>query len=159
MNAQDVFEKFLNNKKEKTIKKGKECPSCSTLVGPRTKLCGCGHEFVKGARKQFDKYDSYDQVSDEDRLYAASIGASGRIVYAPSGSTNAVISDINKNSVYDFCNFVVNEGITKGVVYTVGAIKHFIQHRYGYNTKEYIDICEFIDEWYNETLGIDYPNT
>src|SRR5574343_918909 len=30
----------------------KRCPACQGLVkGPRTKVCSCGHEFVKGAAK------------------------------------------------------------------------------------------------------------
>lgn len=29
----------------------KTCPECHALVGPRTKICACGHEFVFGATK------------------------------------------------------------------------------------------------------------
>ena len=29
----------------------KQCPKCNTYVGVRSAVCGCGHEFVKGAAK------------------------------------------------------------------------------------------------------------
>ena len=41
-------------------KKGKICPSCQEVVGPRTKQCGCGHIFVSKT------YETYQNEVDHD---------------------------------------------------------------------------------------------
>lgn len=157
MNVDQLFEEFVNRKPEnKGASRGrKQCPNCSSYVGVRLQLCDCGHEFVKGENKQ----EVESEITEEDMLYAQSIGApGGRIVYAGSGTPSARLSDISNETVNDYCNFVVHEGIQKGLIYTVRAIKKYLQHQFGYDSDEYRKACDCVDRWYNRKIGIDTPS-
>lgn len=158
MNADQLFEEFIKSKpKDKGAGPGKkQCPKCKTHVGVRLQVCECGHEFVKGGKKR----DPENEVTEEDRLYAMSIGSpGGRLVYAGGGSTSARLSDIDFQSVSDYCNLVVNEGISQRLIYTTSAIKKFIQHQFGYNSEEYKQAVAFVDMWYDDKMfGIDIPS-
>lgn len=158
MNADQLFEEFVNCKSEnKGAGRGRRrCPNCNTYVGVRLQVCECGHEFVKGSKKR----DPENEVTEEDRLYAMSIGSpGGRLVYSPAGHCIASLSEINFGTVSDYCNLVVHDGITKGLIYTTRAIKKFIQHQFGYNSEEYRQAVAFVDMWYDDKMfGIDIPS-
>lgn len=158
MNADELFEEFLKNEpKNKNAGPGKkQCPNCKSYVGVRLYVCECGHEFVKGKNKQ----EPQSEVTEEDRLYAMSIGSpGGRLVYSGSGSPITKLSTINFQSVSDYCNLLVSEGIQQGLIYTTSAIKKFIQHQFGYNSEEYRSACAFVDMWYDDKMfGIDIPS-
>lgn len=47
-------------------KAGKICPSCQSVVGPRTKQCACGHTFIS-------KVDEAEQSEKEDGLSTTAI--------------------------------------------------------------------------------------
>ena len=157
MSAKEIYERFL--KKTDSPGRGKkQCPDCEMYVGIRTLTCTCGYVFGKSKNKD-KKAEEIDVPSDEDKLYAACIGANGgRFVYRASGSPSITLQDLSIESVFDYCNLVTNEGITQNKIYTVSAIKGFLQHQFGYNSGEYMSASVMVDKWYNEMLGVDIPS-
>ena len=170
MNAEDIFNEFMNSPKKKRVVKlssqyelpgvgRKLCDGCKKYVGVRTKVCECGHEFTKPKTKQ-DIRRAEDAPTDEELLYARAIGApGGRVVYAGIGTPSIRLSTITSESVKEYCDLVVHCGIQDGLIYTTDAIKKYIQHQYGYESKFYKRACEIVDQWYNEKMGIDIPSS
>jgi len=92
-------------------------------------------------------------------MYAMSIGSrGGRFVYAPCGPAPIHLSNINKKSVFNYCNQVVFKGLDEGNIYTPQAIKNYLQHQFGYNSEEYDKAVKFVDQWYQEQIGVDVPS-
>jgi hypothetical protein len=155
MNIDQVFEQFLSD--EKGAGRGrKQCVQCKKYVGVRTHICECGHEFTKSiTKKEQDTID--DSATDEERLYAMSIGANGGVfVYNATGSPSCKLSnDLTFQEVNDYCNLIVFEGLKERKIMTVSAIKKYIQHQFGYNTEEYKQSVAFVDQWYDEKIGVD----
>ena len=164
--ADDILAGLDRQKKTKPrtkfVKAGKgrkHCPKCDTYIGVRTQVCDCGYKFEKGVTKKRQEAAVEPPVSDELIHYAMAIGApGGRVVYAGTGSPSVPLTEITQEAVFDYCNLVVHEGISQGQIYTVTCIKHYLQHQFGYNTKEYKEACVFVDDWYNEKIGIDIPS-
>ena len=157
MNADDIFNEVMSNKQSGQRGK-KRCPDCDSLVGVRTYSCECGHQFVNKKTKA-EKRQEEDAPTEEEKLYAICVGApGGRLVYTGSGSPSVKLTSLDKQVVFDYCNFVVHEGITQGVIYTVEAIKHYIMHQLGYNSDEYKQACKYVDQWYDEKMGVDTPS-
>lgn len=158
MNVQDMLREYHNNKTGDN-RGTKECPDCNQRVGVRSFTCKhCGYKFTNKQTKTEQRQEE-DAPTEEEMLYARSIGApGGRLVYAGAGSPPARLSDINSQSVSDYCNLVVHAGIQNGVIYTTDAIKKYIQHQFGYESKFYKRACELVDQWYDEKMGVDTPS-
>ena len=161
MNADQIFEQFVQTEDKGSAGRGKKrCNECGAYVGVRTHKCECGYEFIKGKSTKQTQRELENAPTEEERLYAMCIGApGGRLVYAASGSLPFKLEKINKQTVSDYCNLVVNEGIRQGCIYTIDAIKKYIQHQYGYNSPYYKCASELVDKWYNEKMGIDTPSS
>jgi len=156
MNAEQIFEEVMSQQKGQRGKK--RCPDCSALVGVRSFKCECGYQFVNKKTKAEQRQQA-DVATDEERLYAMSIRApGGRIVYAASGSPSVKLTEITYDAVSDYCDLVIHEGIQKGGIYTVSAIKKYLQHQFGHNSEEYRQACVLVDQWYNNVVGIDTPS-
>lgn len=154
----EVFNDVIN--KDSGPSRGKRlCPECNKHVGVRLRVCYCGHQFVKGETKQAtiqEVRQQENQLTDEEKMYALSVGARGGELFIYSGrECPAKLEGLDSTSVHNFCNEVVFEGLNENKVYSVQAIKGFAQHRFGYGSEEYRTICEAVDQWYNETIGID----
>ena len=152
--ADKIFEETVIE--HRAPKKGlKFCSNCNCYVGVRTKLCECGHVFVKGESKKPTKYEEDKKVesaTDEEKKYAMLIGAyDGRIVYAGT-SIKVKLEELSEVGIRDFCDEVVFEGLNEGKIYSIKALKYFMQHLYGYTIPEYQEACQFIDLWYNNLL-------
>jgi len=166
--ANDILHSLVPQKvvklRTKFVKAGKgrkHCPKCDTYMGVRTIVCECGYEFEQGVTKKTGVANNEEPAAtEEERLYAMHIGApGGRLIYVGSGSPSVSLTEINFNAVSDYCNFVVHEGITQGKIYTVQAIKHYLQHQFGYNSQEYRQLAFFVDRWYDYKMGADTPSS
>jgi hypothetical protein len=137
----------------------KECPECNNRIGNRAYKCKCGYRFVD-KKTQKEIREELDAATDEEKLYAACIGAgSGRIVYAAGGGDYPKLKSLDRNTVFDFCEEVVFEGLQHKMIFSVRAIKNLIQHQYEYNSEEYESASQYVDQWYNEKmLGVDIPS-
>jgi hypothetical protein len=157
MGTSELFQKFL--KKDNNPGRGKkQCPDCEMYVGIRTYQCDCGHKFVEKKTKE-ELRSEENQPTDEERLYAQCVGApSGRLVYRGSGSPPVKLTKITPEFVSDYCNLIVHDGIMNGKIYTVSAIKGYLQHQYGYNSGEYMSASVLVDKWYDEIIGRDTPS-
>jgi hypothetical protein len=158
MNADQIFNEVMS-KKQSGQRGKKRCPDCDSLIGVRSFKCECGYQFTEKKTKQEIRNEA-DAPTEEERLYAMAIGSpGGRLIYAASGRPSVGLTEISYDAVSDYCNLLVHEGIQRGGIMTVGAIKHYIQHQFGYNSEEYQQSCEFVDQWYSEKmLGIDIPS-
>ena len=158
MNADDIFEQMISKKSKRGQK---QCPECRASVGVRTIKCKCGHEFAKRTHKltQRELDAEQDKATDEERLYAMCVRTpGGRFVYAASGRSSVKLDEINLDTVSDYCNQAVFDGIQKGGIYTPSAIRGLLMHDLGYNSEEYRQACKYVNEWYNRVLGIDVPS-
>lgn len=157
MNADQIFNEVMS-KKQAGQRGKKRCPDCDTLIGVRSFKCECGYQFVDKKTKDEIRNEA-DAPTEEERLYAMCIGApGGRLVYAGSGSPSCRLTEVTYEAVSDYCNLVVHEGIQRDCIMTISAIKHYIQHQFGYNSEEYKQACEFVNQWYDEKMGVDRPS-
>lgn len=154
MNADDIFNNVMS--KDDNPGRGKQqCPNCQQYTGVRSYKCDCGHRFVSKKTKQ-EKQREENAPSDEEKLYAMSIGShGGRLVYAGSGNPTVRLTSITKDNVFDYCDQLIFEGFKENKIYTVQAIKLYLQHQFGSNSDKYSEACQYVNQWYNEKLGID----
>jgi hypothetical protein len=163
----DIVADFTDIVLQRVLKKGdggkgyRKCIECGEYSGVRTAICPCGHVFVKGENRkptamELMAKDTESEVSDEMKLYAMSIGSKGgRFIYVPAGACPAVLNEIDQPSIFQFCNDIVYEGLAENKIYTTTAIKHWLQHKFGYNSEEYKTVCEFVNLWYDDMIGVD----
>lgn len=154
MNADTIFNDFLKPK-QSAGRGRKQCPECELYVGVRTYKCECGYQFVDKVPKK-EQEQKEDEATDEERLYAMCIGShGGRFIYTSRGSAPVQLTDITLETICNYCEEVVFKGLDEGNIYTIQAIKNYLQHQLEYNSKEYKQACGYVDQWYNEKLGID----
>lgn len=156
MNIDEILEDVIKSdstiKRYDSPKRGRKlCPDCEFYVGLRTKVCECGHKFTK-ADKKIDpqkKDKIVEKPSTEDKLYSLSVNPyGGRIVYSGSGPIPYKPISTDYDGIADMCDNIVYDGQNEGKIYTVSAIKLWIQGLYGYKTEKYNSVCEHIDKWY-----------
>jgi hypothetical protein len=148
----DILKMFVDDKKENKAGRGKkQCDECKNYVPVRLRVCDCGHEFVAKEIKS----EQESEITEEIREYARVIGSpGGRIVYVGSQKPSVDLKEVDYDSVRDYCNLIIHEGIQNKIIYTIGAIKNFIQHQFEYNSKEYNIISRHVDQWYKEKQSV-----
>lgn len=144
----------------------KLCDSCQKYVGAKTKVCICGHVFVRGEHtttsSSADLNSKYDEpITDENRRYALAVGlADGcRMVYAGAGPCPAELGSTCPCAVRQFCEDVVAAGIAQKKLYMPGAIKNWLASIIDRNIEAYVEMSNTVDDWYDEkvasTMGLE----
>lgn len=135
----------------------KQCPECKSYVGVRTGECNCGYVFNKDAELKLtiaEKRKVEDAATEEERNYAMAVcsGFSGTLVYVASGKCPYHFVGEDYDSISAACWQIVYDGLNDGKIYLPSAIKHWIGHRFGFNSKKYKRICEHVDKWANKVV-------
>lgn len=157
MNLSDqIFNNVISKTFDSPGRGRKQCPECKVYVGARTQYCKCGYEFsTKNTSLTVkEKREQENAATPEELMYCRSVavGASGKIIYAGSGSCPVKLYNININDVYDFCENIIAYGISENKIYMPSAIKTWLGHQFGFNSQEYFDAIKFVDEWYEFKL-------
>lgn len=101
-------------------KGSKTCPQCSENVGPRTKLCKCGHEFVQ--KEKIPK-------KTPEKIKVKSTKTS-TLIYTPAGKCPIKLKSSSLEDIKQWVNKVreikkINGGVT--YKYSKSAVLYFIE--------------------------------
>lgn len=120
----------------------KQCSSCKKYIGAKLKKCLCGSsKFVKTLIRP-----TALQLKDEEtQIKIETPGAMnyvGKLILIPSGQCPVELDEVDKESVYNWCDTVFNKGLRNNCTYTESALKYWA--RIGCNKPE---AGNLIHEW------------
>ena len=142
-----IFGKRTTPEKKQEYKDGpsrgrKLCPQCKKYVGAKTKVCLCGNEDFK---KTAVKVSANKLYTEEIKIKTEIPGAMnyvGKLILVPSGQCPVELENIDKESVYNWCDTIFNKGLRNNCTYSEGALKYWA--RIEFNKPEANDL---IHEW------------
>lgn len=136
----------IMSKSEESGRGKKQCDSCKSFVGVRTKLCSCGFDFAAHKKPIKEKINT---ITDEDRNFAIVYGypSPRSYVYCPSGDYKG------PKSIDDdgFDNWVECHIIDDGRVMTPTAYRYMLRQCYSDDTLK--RVLEKFNSWVQQKLN------
>lgn len=131
------------------VGKGKKiCPICKEVVGARSLKCvHCDHEFKPGEKYEPDLIKTPEQINDE--AYCRGLGLKGRPIYSPSGPCPIKLKSFDTDSIYIWCEEVVDEGYSTKDVYFPSCLIYWLREFVDINSPEYEVLKGHVNNWAN----------
>lgn len=123
----------------------KQCPKCNAYMGIRTKTCSCEHTFSKDDKPVVKLTD--EQLDLMKYLEILGKTSMDTVVYTPTEFPNIKLLGLSKNDVFDWADNVIDFGKENFKIYTPHALRYMIGHQVGYNSEEYYQCRDWLDEW------------
>jgi hypothetical protein len=124
----------LQNKPIVLGKGRKTCPSCNNIIGARTVVCNCGHDFTKAKEEKSAREIPGHYVG-------------GKIIYTPTGSPPVKLNEATQEAVEQWCSDILAIGREQFYTYSPEAIIYYLRTFYKPDTKEYENCKQWIWEW------------
>lgn len=132
----------------------KQCDACGTYIGVRTKVCVCGHTFVRKkpkaieVRKKRVSRRGATPEPVEDTVEKKSLVPAGYTtnIIAPAGKCPVKLKDIDKEAVFEWAAKVRAHGAERGDFYSASALKYYVRYIYNIFSDEYKAVAAIIDE-------------
>jgi hypothetical protein len=132
----------------------KQCDSCGIYIGVRTKVCSCGHNFLRKkpkvvevrkkrvARKGASPEPETEVESDDVVVIPRGFTTN---VIAPAGKCPVQLKGMDKETVEEWATKVRSYGEKSGDYYSTEALKYFVRYVHNIASEEYKKIGEILD--------------
>jgi ribosomal protein S14 len=132
----------------------KQCDSCGTYIGVRTKVCVCGHTFTRKKPKTVEvrkkrvsrKGAAPEPVEETPREKTVIPAGYTTNVIAPAGKCPVKLKGTDKETVLDWAAKVRAHGAERGDFYSTYALKYYVRYIYNVFSDEYKAVAAIIDE-------------
>lgn len=131
----------------------KQCNSCKKYVGAKSLECpNCGATFIKKSLLPLDiKEEQTRELTAEERFaFSCGFNKTATVIHTPSGKCPYKIENLDKDSIFDWCELLLSYGRKDNKVYLPEAMIYWLRDFYTIDTKEYKDAKSIVYEWGNE---------
>lgn len=135
----------------------KQCSVCKVYVHVRTKVCDCGREFSRPSDDLIEEKCVQESESPKPELdpflisYIRGIGTVKKVtpIYALAGKPAIELSSFDRDSVFMYCDEVINYGLKYNKLLMPSVIKSWVRNTPGIDQKP---VIKFIEEWTKEII-------
>lgn len=133
----------------------KQCQDCNKYVHAKCAFCACGYEFKKSSVKENPSAQE-EPIDDMLRNYINGLHIKSKviIIYAAIGRPHFLLESYDEDSVHEYCDKTITEGLKLGKLYYPSVIKAWLRNTVP--VEKQAEALSFVNSWVrkvcNETI-------